>query len=146
MFHTEHWQVNSCRYELNDSGQTALISGELGSDDYSVSFMLRQGVQPRRCKLFFTFQNYGVDISFFPDTFTPFMTDESSGVYSRLAKRNRNAFMLKVFDKITGENHDDSHICVYNQIVYGQIESLTPQNLKAFYECVFELGDRVYSS
>jgi nucleoside-diphosphate-sugar epimerase len=146
MFNTEKWSVKSHKYELNSNGETALIGGLLSSEDYDVSFMLRQGFQPRRCRLFFTFQNYGISVAFFPDTFVPYMTDDSAGVYQMESKQVSRAIIKKVIDKMANKNSDASHAYIFGlagkQDMLGK--DVTVEKLEAFYQCIFDLGDLVY--
>jgi nucleoside-diphosphate-sugar epimerase len=148
MFHTQKWDVIAADYTENRSGERDCITGLLSSKDYQVSFVLRQGFQPRKCRLFFTFQNYGVSLGFFPDTFVPHMADDSAGVYKHEAIESRHATCRKIVDKLTNRNSDLSHAAILGMSVQAEAisQSVTIVNLKAFYDCMFELGDRVYGS
>jgi hypothetical protein len=146
MFQTDKWDVITSEYSLNRNGETAFITGVLASPMYRVSFVLRQGFQPRRCRLFFTFQNYGVSLGFFPDTFVPHMTDDSAGPYAIEAKASRQATFSKIVDKLTKRNSDFSHATLLGMIANNDHSKLGVEvnKLQAFYSCLFELCNRIY--
>lgn len=146
MFENTKWDVIASRFERNANGETSLITGLLSSQAYDVSFMFRQGFQPRRCRIFFTFQNYGVSIGFFPDTFVPHMSDDSAGLYNLEAKESRRALFSKITDKLTNRNSDLSHASVLAMTAQNAeiAESLSVSNLSSFYYGMFELMARVY--
>jgi hypothetical protein len=146
MFDDRSWRVERARYELNHAGETACIEGTLASPSYTVSFLLRQGFQPRRCRLMFTFQNYGVSLGFFPDTFVPFMADDGSGLHAAEARECRRAERSKILDKALGRNTDGSHAHLFALAASNQVKSggLGVCELQAFYEVLFALGEKVY--
>lgn len=140
------WNLLHCRHELNRAGQTSLIQGQFQSATCGVSFTLRQGFFPRRCKIFYTFENYGLALGFFPDTFTPYQTFESWGIYQREAWDNFSKTIRKVADKLTNKDSDLSHPLSYCAALGDQrtAPSLTIRTLEPFYRGAFELAQRVY--
>lgn len=140
------WNLLHCRHELNRAGQTSLIQGQFQSATCGVSFTLRQGFFPRRCKIFYTFENYALALGFFPDTFTPYQTFESWGIYQREAWDNFSKTIRKVADKLTSKDSDLSHPLSYCAAFGDQrmAPSLTIRTLEPFYRGAFELAQRVY--
>jgi len=146
MFCTKPWAVQGIRHELNSSGQTSLIEGRLESD-YSVAFCLRQGLAPRRARIWFAFQNYSVSLGFFPETFVPHMSNDNPWLHKREAKASRRATIRKVFDKLLNRDSDHSHALAYSAVMAcedGNACSLSLPGLRSFYTAMFEISRQVY--
>ncbi len=146
MFGTGPWKLGQARHECNRSDQTSLIEGTMVSGTYGVSFLLRQGFMPRRCRLFYTFENYGVSLSFFPDTFVPHQTFDSWTLHRREARRNFRATLGKVADKLSGRDRDPSHAWAIGAAL-GHADlapSIALDRLAAFYRAAFRLAGAVY--
>jgi nucleoside-diphosphate-sugar epimerase len=149
MFHPPEagaWNLLHSRHEINRAGQTSLIQGQFQSSTCGVTFSMRQGFFPRRCKIFYTFENYSIALGFFPDTFTPYQTFESWGIYQREAWDNFSKTIRKVVDKLTNKDSDVSHPLSYCAAMGDQklAPSLTIRTLEPFYRGVFDLAQRVY--
>jgi nucleoside-diphosphate-sugar epimerase len=147
MFNTQQWKLEQSRYELDHLGYTALIEGKLASPQYGVNFILRQGLMPRRARLWFTFQNYGVSLGFFPDTFVAHMADDGAALYAAEKRESARATRSKIIDKLTHRDSDHSHAAAYLAAISdreGLGKSLSVENVSAFYRAVFELGHAVY--
>lgn len=146
MFNAGAWRVERARRERNRLDQTSLIEGTLRSSTYGVSFLLRQGFMPRRCRLFYTFENYGVSLAFFPDTFVPHQTFDSWTLHRWEARRNFRATIAKVSDKLLGRDRDNSHAWAIAGAL-GQEElasSIALVKLAAFYRMAYQLIGAVY--
>jgi hypothetical protein len=113
-----------------------------------VSFLLRQGFMPRRCRLFYTFENYGVSLAFFPDTFVPHQTFDSWTLHRREARRNFRATIAKVVDKLAGRDRDASHALAIAAAAgeSALAPSVSLARLEHFYRAVFRIADAVYGS
>ena len=149
MFATQGWKLAQARHEIDHMGFTSLIEGRFDSPAYPVNFVLRQGLMPRRVRLRFTFQNYLVSLGFFPDSFTPYMADDSSALYAEEKKQATRYLVRKILDKATGKDSDQSHAGAYLAAADardGFGKSLTVQNLASYYEAVFQLAESVYGS
>jgi len=101
MFHSGTWEMPQIRHSLNPAGETSLIQGLLSSEAYTVSFICRQAISPRRAKLLFTFQNYNIDLGFFPDTFVPYMAPDSPLLYTLEQNASALSTGRKILDKLT---------------------------------------------
>ena len=148
MFDDQQWQVERVRHALNHAGETACIEGRLVSPSYPVSFILRQGFQPRRCRLMFTFQNYSVSLGFFPDTFVAHMANDGSGLHAAETRECRRAERSKILDKVRGRNSDQSHTHLFALATSKQTtgSGLRVGELQAFYQVLFAIGERVYGA
>jgi nucleoside-diphosphate-sugar epimerase len=149
MFHgpeAGEWDLKHARHEINRNGHTSIIQGQFQSATCGVSFTMRQGFFPRRCKLFYTFENYGVDLGFFPDTFVPYQTSDMWGLYDLESKENFRKNIRKVADKLTKKDSDDSHPLAFCGALGDQRlgPSMTLQTLEPFYRGVFKLSEAVY--
>jgi nucleoside-diphosphate-sugar epimerase len=146
MFGEGDWQTSGVRYELNTRGQTSLIEGRLVSENYVVSFLLRQGFGLRRARLLYNFQNYSISLGFFPDTFVAYMADDNPVIHAREALASARATFGKLLDKITGKDSDRSHATIFALAANGHNEtSLTVDTLAPFYRTMFKISDIVYN-
>lgn len=141
------WTLEHARHELNRNGQTSLIQGQFRSATCGVSFLLRQGFFPKRCKIFYTFENYGVSLGFFPDTFVPYQTFESWGIHDLEAKENFRKTIRKVADKLTNKDSDLSHPMAFAAALGERrlAPSLELRTLEPFYRAAFTLAENVYA-
>jgi predicted dehydrogenase len=146
MFNAGRWDVEHCRHETNRLDQTSLIEAALQSSTYGVNIVLRQGFMPRRCRLFYTFENYGVSLSFFPDTFVPHQTFDSWTLHKWEGRRNFRATIAKVVDKLAKRDRDESHALALAGAagIPELATSMSLPRLEQFYRAVFRLADRVY--
>lgn len=140
------WRLASARHEVNRNGHTSLIQGQFQSQTCGVSFMMRQGFFPRRCRIFYTFENYGVALGFFPDTFVAYQTSESWGLYDMESKENFRKTIRKVADKLTNKDSDLSHPLAFCGALGDQrlAPSMRLDTLEPFYRGLFELAERIY--
>jgi len=138
-------RLKDCRYELNGQGETCLIEGEAAFDNYSIHFLLRQGINQKRNKLVYTFQNYSATLGFAPDIFIPHMADENFGISLLEAWASFKSTCSKVFDKLSGRESETSHTYAYQIAINGrQDEPLYIENLRPIYELLFQISERVY--
>lgn len=149
MFHGPEagaWKLASSRYEVNRNGHTSLLQGQLQSATCGVSFTMRQGFFPRRCKIFYTFENYGVDLGFFPDTFVPYQSSDMWGLYQMEARENFRKTIRKVADKLTNRDSDNSHPLAFSGALGDQrlAPSMSLETLEPFYRGLFQVADAVY--
>ncbi len=149
MFYPGKWNVTNINYTLNESGQTDKISGLLiSANGIEVNLLLRQGFFPRRARVFYTFQNYGIALNFFPDTFTSYMATDNFPIYKSESKNLRKSTIKKVISTLRNRDSDDSHILVYHSVFNSNKvseSSLSVRNLHNFYELLFTISDKVYS-
>lgn len=140
------WQAGNTRHKLDARGHTALIEGRLGSDAYSVSFLLRQGFMPRRARLTFTFQNYLVSLGFFPDTCAVQMSDDGPAFHRREARASTRATLRKIADRLLRRDSDASHAAVYAALAAesAAASGLRVEALRGFYGALFEVAGAVY--
>jgi nucleoside-diphosphate-sugar epimerase len=137
--------LKDCRYKLNGRGETTLIEGEALFDNYSIHFLLRQGINQRRTTLIYTFQNYSVTLGFTPDIFVPHMADENFGLSFLSAWASLKSTYVKIFDKILGRESELSHAYAYQIAMSGDWAApLTIEKLRPVYELLFQISDRVY--
>ncbi|HEX8523541.1 MAG TPA: NAD-dependent epimerase/dehydratase family protein [Tepidisphaeraceae bacterium] len=146
MFGRGGWKVEHVRHTINSLNQTDVIEGSLTAN-YSVSFLLTQGFQPRRARVMYSFQNYIVSLGFFPDTFAVYMADDNPWLYKQEARESRRATLGKIADKILNRDSDDSHARVIGSTMSSDASagSLQVQQVAPFYRALFEIGQRVYS-
>jgi hypothetical protein len=134
---------------LNPAGETSVIQGLLSSEAYTVSFICRQAISPRRAKLLFTFQNYNIDLGFFPDTFVPYMAPDTPLLYTMEQNASAVATGRKILDKLTKKDSDQSHPAVYlaaTEPVQRLAQAIDVKNLQNFYDLIFRIGDAVYGN
>ena len=149
MFHSGTWDLSGVRHSLNPLGETSVIQGQLKSDAYTVSFLCRQAISPRRAKLLFTFQNYNIDLGFFPDTFVPYMAPDNPLLYSMERNASAMATGRKILDKLTKKDSDQSHPAAYlaaTDPTQNLAAAIELKNLQNFYDVIFRIGDAVYGS
>jgi hypothetical protein len=147
MFNSGTWKLRNANYRLNSDGQTKLITGEAMSDEYSVSFLMRQGFGPRRCTLHYTFANYSIELGFFPDTCVLHASDYNFGLNLLQGASALRATLSKVKDKLTNQDSDLSHAGVYHGLLNGDpcvTRSLRVESLANFYRLAFQIADTVY--
>jgi hypothetical protein len=148
MFGKGEWTASDVRYTLNDAGQTNLIEGKMTAENYGVTFLLRQGFGPRRAHIVFTFQNYAVDLGFFPDTCVPYMTDDNPWLYVQGAKAATGSTVTKITDRLSGKLSDTSHAVVMGATTLRMAQVLCGidvLSLGPFYRGMFEVSRLVYS-
>jgi len=149
MFGRGEWAVDEPRYSLNALGQTNLIEGRMTADNYSVSFLLRQGFSPRRARILFDFQNYSVNLGFFPDTCVAHMSNDNPVMYLKEAQGSATSTLQKVLGKITAHESDRSHAVVISSAlgatgVPSILSCVAVENLGTFYRGMFRLSEFVY--
>jgi len=149
MFTQQAWRIVDVSHEINVAGETALIRGEIASDAYRVSFLLRQGFMPRVARLRFCFQNYAASLGFFPDTFVAHMGHDSPVLHFQEGVASARATLTKVVEKVTGRDRDASHALVYDAAMGGHPAAagcLRVDAVAAFYRLAFRLGEAVYGA
>jgi len=149
MFEEGEWEITNVRHRLNGQGQTSLIEGQLTSENYSVNYLLRQDVAPKRIRMLYVFQNYSVSIGFSPDTFVVQMADDNPWLYVQEAFYATKTTGRRIVDRLTGRNSDDSHASMFAAAVKGEddyIQRLTVRSLAPFYRMMFQIGEQVYGT
>ena len=147
MFARTPWHLRAVESKRNSLGQTALISGEAASETYGLSFLLRQGFAPRTARLVFTFQNYLLELGFFPDFFVPHLSSDNPVMILKEASASARATVRKLADKLLGKDSDDSHSKVFQAVLsqdHALLEHLSVPRLREFYELLFAIGTDVY--
>jgi nucleoside-diphosphate-sugar epimerase len=147
MFHSGTWDLSQIRHSLNPAGETSVIQGLLSSEAYTVSFICRQAISPRRAKLLFTFQNYNIDLGFFPDTFVPYMAPDSPLLYTLEQNASAMSTGRKILDKLTKKDSDQSHPAAYMAATdpsQNLSKAVELKHLQNFYDLVFRIADAVY--
>ena len=147
MYGRGKWTINSLHHDINTRGETANIRGDISADNYSVSFSLRQGFIPRKHQIIFNFQNYSLNLRFFPDVMVAHMANDYDWVHRMEARKLAQGIRSKVVDKVLGRDSDLSHPRVYQAALTGEkAEQLSLDTLEPFYHLLFEVGERVYGA
>jgi hypothetical protein len=149
MFEEGEWDITNAHYRLNVQGQTRLIAGQLTSKNYSVNYLLRRDVVPKRIRLLYVFQNYSVSLGFSPDTFVVQMADDNPWLYVQEAFSATRYLGRRIVDRLTGHNSDVSHAIVFASAIKGEddyIQRLTVRGLAPFYRLMFQIGEHVYGT
>ncbi len=137
--------LKDCRYELNGQGETCLIEGEAAFDNYSIHFLFRQGINQKRNKLVYTFQNYSVSLGFAPDVFVPHLSDDNFGISLLEAWASFKSTCSKAVDKLSGRESETSHAYAFQIAMSGnRDEPLLIDNLRPVYDLLFQISERVY--
>jgi predicted dehydrogenase/nucleoside-diphosphate-sugar epimerase len=147
MFSRGAWRAEAVRHEINGRGETSLIEGRAVGVDYTVSFVLRQGFAPRRARVEFVFENYTAMLSFFPDTFTAYMTTENAALHRREARDFARATRAKILAKLVREN-DVAHLEVYRCAASDEAAAragLRVTDVAPFYRLLFEIASMTYA-
>lgn len=137
-------RLTSCRFEQNPQGETSLIEGGAEFDNHTVSFLLRQGLIPRRNQLCFCFQNYTVLLGFSPDVFLPMMADDNFGTGLIQAKEALFFTVKKAWGYLRGRGTDLSHVRVYQALQQVDGNPLKIAALAPSYDLVFQIAEQVY--
>lgn len=147
MYGQGDWTINSLHHDINTRGETANIRGDISAENYSVSFSLRQGFIPRKHQIIFNFQNYSLNLRFFPDVMVAHMANDYDWVHRMEARKLAQGIRSKVVDKVLGRDSDLSHPRVYQAALTKEnAEQLRLDTLEPFYKLLFEVSDRVYGS
>jgi len=138
--HLEH-----CRHEVNQQGETSLIEGGARFENHTISFLFRQGLNQRKDRFVFTFQNYSASLGFYPDTFVPQMADDNFGLSWLETWSALGGTVLKARDKLFGSNSDHSHAHVLQAAISRKPDhQLTVENLVPIYDLLFQISRSVY--
>lgn len=139
--------LRHCRYDLNGRGETSLIDGFASFDNYTVGFVLRQGLFPRKGIVRFTFQNYSVYLGFSPDTFVAVMADESFGRSLQEAGRQALETGRKALALIRGQDIDRAHDRVLAAVMADtEASGIRVTDLEPVYDLLFDVKEAVYGS
>jgi nucleoside-diphosphate-sugar epimerase len=134
-----------CRYELNQQGETSLIEGMARFENHTISFLFRQGLNQRKDRFVFTFQNYSVSLGFYPDTFVPQMADDNFGLSWLETWNALGGTILKARDKLLGTNSDHSHAHVIQAAISNDPDhQLTVEKLIPIYDLLSQISRVVY--
>ncbi len=145
MFAQGRSRLEYCRYELNRQGETSLIEGQAAFENHSIHFLFRQGINQRKCRLLFVFQNYSVSLGFAPDIFVPHMADDNFGLSWIETRQALKVTRAKVTDYLLGRNSEDSHAHVlHDALLSKRGHPLNIENLKQTYDLLFQISDSVY--
>lgn len=145
MFGQGAWNVDSLRFDVNKSGETANIHANVSADNYGVSLNLRQGFIPRKHQIVFNFQNYTINLRFFPDVVVAHMANDYDWVHRMEARKLAQGIRGKVMDKVLSRDSDLSHARVYESVIEKRhAEPLSLDRLESFYGLIFDLGDAIY--
>ena len=137
--------LKNCRYELNAQGETCLIEGSAAFDNCTINFLFRQGINQRRTRLIYTFQNYSITLGFAPDIFVPHMADENFGLSWLEANASIRATVSKIRDKITGRESETSHAHVLQAALSENTDHpLLIERLIPVYDLLFQISRSVY--
>jgi nucleoside-diphosphate-sugar epimerase len=147
MFDGGPWKILDLAFTQNHRGQTSLIRGHISST-YSMHFMLRQGFMPRKHQIVFSFQNYAINLRFFPDTFMPHMANDYDWLHREEGRQIAKGVRRKILDKLLHVDADDSHALLYQAVATGDParDALRVERLASFYDVLFRISDRVYET
>ena len=139
--------LRHCRYQLNGKGETELIEGSAVFDNYTLTFILRQGLFARKGSVRFTWQNYSGHLGFSPDVFVPTMSDDNFGRAMGEARRQIAETARKAVAAVTRRDTDRSHDHVLAALATpGGAASLRVAHLKPVYDLLFAIKDSVYAA
>jgi len=139
-------RLEYCRHELNQQGETSLIEGMARFENHTISFLFRQGLNQRKDRFVFTFQNYSVSLGFYPDTFVPQMADDNFGLSWLETWNGFGGTVLKARDKLFGMNSDHSHAYVIQAAISKKPgHQLAVKKLVPIYDLLFQINRSVYS-
>jgi predicted dehydrogenase len=145
MFAQGEPELRHCSYQLNGNRETELIKGSAAFKNYTVGFVLRQGLFPRKGSVRFTFQNYSVHLGFSPDVFVPVMTDDNFGRSLKEARRQITETGRKALAALTGRDIDRAHDHVIAGLsAQDEATGLRVIQLKPVYDLLFAIKDCVY--
>jgi nucleoside-diphosphate-sugar epimerase len=148
MFDAGAWNVVAIHSDRDALGQTRLIEGRIKGSFYPVSFLLKQGFGPQRSQLRYTFQNYSIQLGFFPETVTAAMGNNLAPVLWQEPYAMTKSIVRKIGDRIRRKDSDASHAALYTLALDSDPKNFGPftvSRLAPFYRLLFDLGDRVYS-
>jgi len=135
----------NCRYQLNGQGETCLIEAQAAFDNYTINMLLRQGINQRRTRLIYTFENYSITIGFSPDIFAPHMADENFGLSIIDAKASLGATFRKGVDRILRRESEASHAHALHAALTANIDHpLEVNRLVPIYKLLFQISRLVY--
>ncbi|HVP79583.1 MAG TPA: SDR family oxidoreductase [Thermodesulfobacteriota bacterium] len=138
-------RLEHCRYELNQQGETSLIEGMARFENYTINFLFRQGLNQRKDRFVFTFQNYSVSLGFYPDIFVPQMADDNFGLSWLETWNALRGTILKARDKLFNTNSDHSHTHVIQAAIAKKKDhQLTVEKLVPVYDLLFQISHSVY--
>ena len=148
LFFEGSMRINRCDTTGNDRGEVESISADLSFDNGTCSVLMRQGCHQRQALVTYDFQNYSVQLRFFPDIFAPVVGGLGMGDDVRLGFRGFTATAAKVMEKLGARVDDRSHEHVLAAFTGHAgpeaLEELTLEALTPFYERLLALVDRVY--
>lgn len=134
-----------CRYQLNGQGETCLIEANAAFDNYTINMLLRQGINQRRTRLIYTFENYSITIGFAPDIFVPHMADENFGLSLIEAKASLGATLGKVTDRLLSRESETSHAhALQAALTASKDQPLEVNRLVPTYKLLFQISRSVY--
>ncbi len=138
-------RLEHCRHELNQQGETSLIEGMARFENHTINFLFRQGLNQRKDRFVFTFQNYSVGLGFYPDIFVPQMADDNFGLSWLETWKALGGTILKVRDKMLNMNSDHSHTQVIQAALFKKPDhQLTVEKLIPVYDLLFQISHSVY--
>jgi nucleoside-diphosphate-sugar epimerase len=138
-------RLERCRHELNRQGETSLIEGMASFDNHTITFLFRQGLNQRKDRFIFTFQNYSVSLGFYPDTFVPQMADDNFGLSWLETKSAFWGTVLKARDKLLDTNSEHSHAHVIQAAISKKSDhQLTVEKVLPVYDLLFQISHSVY--
>jgi len=149
MFGKGEWKINRVNYELDLTGRTDLIEGQIQCNSYPVDFILRQGFIQRKQLITFYFQNYSINLRFFPDTFMPVMAADYYWTHKNEASLMKGGFYKKIYDKMLSKDLASSQQLIYSTI-FDKIESfqkrsISIEGVENFYNLLFKLSEEIYN-
>lgn len=138
-------RLEYCRHELNQQGETSLIEGTARFENYTISFLFRQGLNQRKARFIFSFQNYSVSLGFYPDIFVPQMADDNFGLSWLETWEALKGTTFKVRDKLLDKNSEHSHARVIQAAISKTPNhQLAVENLTNVYDLLFQISRSVY--
>lgn len=147
MFGKGEFRLEYCRYEKNQQGETSLIEGMVRFENHTISFLFRQGLNQRKDRFVFTFQNYSVSLGFYPDTFVPQIADDNFGLSWLETWKALGGTVLKVRDILRNESSDRAHAHAIQAAISRQAgHQLSVEKLVPIYELLFEIRRAVYGN
>lgn len=141
-------KIQHCDRTRNSRGELARLCAEVSFPAGDCSIFIRQGAHQRQCILRYVFDNYSVELRFFPDLFTPILGGHSLVDDGRLGAAGLFSTAGKVLEKLRLRVQDHSHDLLLGSFTGTGDSALLGEfslpALRPFYERLTQLADHVY--
>jgi nucleoside-diphosphate-sugar epimerase len=139
--------IGQLDFTRNSRGETERIFASVAFENYPCELLIRQGCGEQKCRLEFVFQNYSCHLAFFPEVFYVTMGRQTVVDDCRIASLQAAATVKKIAEKLGMIRPEPSHQRVLAGFLGGDpsaISSVALENLRPFYEHLFQLENAIY--